>query len=129
MRKLFLTLAVTLFAFPVLACDKAGHEPSSHGGSEACALNMHGAGTPVEANAETTEGTGVLHEIDVEGSTVNLTHDPIPALHWPEMTMDLPVDESVDLTQFKEGEEIVFDLALEDEMYRIVSMKAIRSDM
>ncbi len=36
-------------------------------------------------------GTAVLHSVTEDG-LLSLTHDPIPALGWPAMTMDLPVE-------------------------------------
>ena len=42
---------------------------------------------------------------------VKVTHDPIPEWDWPTMTMDFPLDESVDLNQFNPGESIRFELA------------------
>jgi Cu(I)/Ag(I) efflux system protein CusF len=68
-------------------------------------------------------GTGILHQVDVDKKMVNLTHQPIPTLNWPEMTMDLPVTKRVDLTQFKAGDQIHFTLKKgRDNHYRIISM-------
>jgi len=41
----------------------------------------------------TAEATGRVEK--VSGATINLTHDPIPALGWPTMTMDFTLAEGV----------------------------------
>jgi Cu(I)/Ag(I) efflux system protein CusF len=77
------------------------------------------AGDKAEAS-----GKGVLHQIDSEAGTVNLTHDPIPEMGWPEMTMDLPVTRRVDLSGFSEGDPVTFTLKRgRDDVYRIVEMQ------
>lgn len=68
-------------------------------------------------------GIAILHKIDTEQSVVNLTHEPIPVLKWPTMTMDLPVGRGVDLTQFSEGDKVQFSLKQgRDKVYRIMEM-------
>ncbi|WP_420811241.1 copper-binding protein [Desulfosediminicola ganghwensis] len=57
-------------------------------------------------------GVGVIHQVSKLNRMVNMTHEPIPALNWPEMTMDLPVAKSVDLGSIKAGEQVKFHLEL-----------------
>lgn len=40
---------------------------------------------------------GVINEIAIDSRTLNVTHEPIPELNWPLMTMDFPVAEGVSL--------------------------------
>ena len=47
-----------------------------------------GAATPAPPATPTFEADGVLEEIDAAANSVTLTHGAIPALKWPEMTMD-----------------------------------------
>lgn len=107
-----------LFALPFASHsdhhDHAASEP--HG--------QHGA------SQTTAMGTGVVHSVDSEDRKINLTHDPIPALRWPAMTMDLDVADSVDLSRIAAGEEIEFQVELgEDQVYRITEiMKAGESN-
>lgn len=73
--------------------------------------------------SEAIVGTGVIHTISRMNKTVNLTHDPIPALNWPEMTMDLPVAKDVDIRSLQTGTPIQFHLELgEDKVYRITKV-------
>lgn len=79
-------------------------------------------------SADLTKGTGVLRDINIEGKKINITHGPIPSLRWPEMTMDLPVSENVDLSTFKADDEVNFFLKLEDKAYVIEKMEVIETD-
>jgi Cu/Ag efflux protein CusF len=64
----------------------------------------------VVAQAEKPAGAGTLNAIDQAKRTLNITHGPIAALHWPGMTMDFPVAPQVDVAALKPGAKIVFTL-------------------
>ena len=69
------------------------------------------------------EGKGVINSVSVDKRVVNITHEPIPAINWPEMTMDLPVTKHVDLDSVKSGETVDFMLKLgRDKQYRITKI-------
>lgn len=77
------------------------------------------AGEKAEAS-----GKGVLQQIDVKAGKVNLSHEPIPEMGWPEMTMDLPVTRRVDLKTFVAGDPVTFTLKRgRDNVFRIVEMQ------
>ncbi|MFP4611451.1 MAG: efflux RND transporter periplasmic adaptor subunit, partial [Thiohalophilus sp.] len=59
---------------------------------------------------EDIRGTGVLHEIEAEDNRVNMTHDPIPEIDWPEMTMSFDVKPDVELDAFSPDDKVEFDL-------------------
>ena len=97
----FVALALGLAAsMPALAQHPA--EPGGHGG--------HAADAPAAGQAAGIESTGVVNAIDRDAGTVNLTHEPIPALGWPSMTMDMDVGEAVDLSAIEAGEHVRFTL-------------------
>lgn len=52
--------------------------------------------------------TGKINSIDTANRTINFTHGPIEALGWPGMTMDFPVQPSIDLGALKAGETVAF---------------------
>jgi len=54
-------------------------------------------------------GEGVVHAVTPEGK-LTVSHDPIPALGWPAMKMDLAV-QGVDTATIPLGEPVTFDLA------------------
>ncbi|MCG7902879.1 MAG: copper-binding protein [Candidatus Thiodiazotropha lotti] len=85
--------------------------------------NMHDH-SMMGGDANQAMGSGVLHQVDADKKMVNLTHQPIPTLNWPEMTMDLPVTKRVDLTRFKAGDQVHFTLKKgRDNHFRIISME------
>ncbi|MCB2082031.1 MAG: copper-binding protein [Rickettsiales bacterium] len=94
---------------------------SAYAGHEHAEKSQHEHAQPSEQNG--AMGTGVIHSISQINRKVNITHDPIPALKWPEMTMDLDVADAVDLKAVKPGDEIRFHIVLgDDKVYRITKM-------
>jgi len=121
MRKVirFAAMLAAVTAFSATAADKVVH----HG-----ALTGHGAlgkgGTMRVADGAGASGEGVINSVDSEGSVVNLTHGPIPALSWPGMTMDLPVAGGVDLSDVQPGDAVRFRVVLGvDQVYRITAIE------
>ena len=55
-------------------------------------------------------GTGTVNLVDPAQHKVNLSHSPIPEIGWPAMTMDFPVDPSVDLKAIKPGTRVNFTI-------------------
>jgi Cu(I)/Ag(I) efflux system periplasmic protein CusF len=54
---------------------------------------------------------------------VNLSHNPIPEIGWPAMTMEFPVKPSVDLNALKPGTRVNFTIEKgQGGMYEIQSM-------
>jgi Cu(I)/Ag(I) efflux system periplasmic protein CusF len=54
---------------------------------------------------------------------VNLSHNPIPEIGWPAMTMDFPVAASVDLKAIKPGSRV--DFTIEKGQRGMYEIKAI----
>ncbi|MCB1503397.1 MAG: copper-binding protein [Hyphomicrobiaceae bacterium] len=89
------------------------HSKMDHG-------NMNHEAKP---GATEAQGVGVINTIDGAKKQVNLTHEPMPELGWPSMTMDLPVTGKVDLDGVKAGDKVTFRLKLgRDKVYRIMEM-------
>ena len=83
----------------------------------------HGAAPAQDAAAETS-APAVIRSVDAAGAKINVTHDPIPAIGWPKMTMDLPVTKNVDLSKVKAGDNVTIVLKLgRDKQYRVVDIK------
>ncbi|TDY04236.1 efflux RND transporter periplasmic adaptor subunit [Thiohalophilus thiocyanatoxydans] len=76
-----------------------------------------------EESTSAITGTGVLHELDPEANSVNMSHDPIPEIDWPEMTMDFKVKPDVDLEAFSPDDKVEFDLEKGDDGYVIKAMR------
>ena len=72
---------------------------------------------------EPVAAIGVIHGIDVDSRAVFLSHDPIPAIGWPAMTMDLNVAPDADLTGIEPDMVVRFTLDRgPDGMYRIATI-------
>ena len=56
------------------------------------ALSAFAEPEPAAQPAKTYEAVGTLESIDAASNTVSMTHEPIPALQWPGMTMDFGLD-------------------------------------
>lgn len=92
------------------------HAGMDHGGMD------HGAMSGGMAAAEAT-AEGVVNTIDPDAGSVNITHPPMPEINWPEMTMDIPVTGTVDLSGFSEGDTVRFTVRRgRDDVFRIVEM-------
>lgn len=64
---------------------------------------------PLRAQSDTAvQADAVVHAID--GAKVNLTHDPIPAIGWPKMTMDLSLLEGADASGIQAGDAVTIEL-------------------
>ena len=55
-------------------------------------------------------GTGTVNSVDPAQHKVNLSHNPIPEIGWPAMTMEFPVAPSVDLTAIRPGTRVNFTI-------------------
>lgn len=82
---------------------------------------MEGGMAAAEASSE-----GVINSVNAEGGSVNITHPPMPEINWPEMTMDIPVSGTVDLSAFNDGDTVQFTVRRgRDDVFRIVEMTAV----
>lgn len=100
-----LAAAVALLTgFPVLSY--AQHGEGQHVEREGESMQ----GMPMKTESGAVSGTGVINSVDQEARSVNLSHQPIAAIGWPAMTMDMTVAEDVDLAAIEEGAPVTFTL-------------------
>lgn len=64
----------------------------------------------MEMHQERFQATGVINSIDSKNRKVNVSHEPIKALGWPEMTMDFGVSDKLDLAKVILGQTVGFML-------------------
>jgi Cu/Ag efflux protein CusF len=62
------------------------------------------------------EAVGVVLEMKADDRKLNITHDPIPAIGWPTMTMDFRIGKGVELKGLKTGDRIHFTLKRDREL-------------
>ena len=60
--------------------------------------------------ADDVPGRGVVKKVDAAAGVVKLAHEPIPAIKWPAMTMDLKVQDAKLLTGIKPEQKVNFGL-------------------
>lgn len=67
--------------------------------------------------------TGTVNSVDATAHKVNITHQPIPQIGWPSMTMDFAVAPSVNLAGVRPGAKVNFSMMRQpDGMYAIQSI-------
>lgn len=99
-------MRITLSATALLAAMAMAptlHAQTSHGDHSGHA--GHGDHSTM---AEGVHTKGTLHAID--GDNVNLTHEPIPEIGWPTMTMDLKLLEDAEVGDVKPGDAVTIML-------------------
>ncbi|ADH87157.1 copper-binding protein [Desulfurivibrio alkaliphilus] len=82
---------------PALA---ASHGHGGHGKSSGATADQ----------AQVVTANGVVTATDPAGKTITLNHEPIPALNWPAMTMDLDLADPALAKGLQPGDKIVFEL-------------------
>lgn len=74
----------------------------------ALGLLVGGPASVAAQDDQAVEADAVVHA--VAGDTVNLTHEPIPAIGWPQMTMDLSLLDGADATAVEPGDAVTIEL-------------------
>lgn len=70
--------------------------------------------------------SGVVNTVDPTQHKINLSHEPIPSIGWPAMTMDFPVAPSVDLSTVKPGSRVNFTIGKgKSGMYEVQSVQPV----
>ncbi len=73
------------------------------------ALAMLAAASSLHA-ADVANGRGTVNKINNDAGSVNISHEAIPALKWPAMTMDIKVADKKILSGVKSGQAVSFGL-------------------
>ena len=96
------------------------HEMTAQGeGSSAHSAKMEMA----HAGHNDAHGTGTINSVDPAQHKLNISHQPIPEIGWPAMTMEFPVAPSVDLTAIEPGTRVNFTIEQQPGgMYEIKSI-------
>lgn len=87
--------------------------------------NEEGAslGAAPNENQASIFSIGIIHHVMPDQSKINLTHEPIPEIGWPTMTMDFGVVGDVDLESLSDGDTIHFEIGRgADGMYVITAI-------
>lgn len=71
--------------------------------------------------ADAVSGKGTVNKIDAATATVNISHEAIPAIKWPAMTMDFKVADKKILSGIKVGQAVTFGLTKEAKTGYVIS--------
>lgn len=71
--------------------------------------------------ADAASGRGTVNKIDAAAASVNISHEAIPALKWPAMTMDFKVADKKLLSGIKSGQTVTFGLARDEKNGYVIS--------
>ena len=125
MRLTTITLAAALLAAPVLAAGSGDHSGHTMPKQEMDHSKMgHGTMDHSKMDHADMEGVHTMAKINsVDGTTVNVTHPPIPALKWPTMTMDLQLLDGAELGTVAAGDSVM--LMLEQGADGMYGIKAV----
>lgn len=120
MRVSIIALIAALTAAPALA-QQGG---TAHDGSQMDHGQMDHGQMDHGGHAGMTEGVHAKAEIHaIDGETVNLTHEPIPEIGWPTMTMDLKLLEGAEVADVKPGDKVL--IMLEKDAEGLYGVRAI----
>jgi len=65
---------------------------------------------------------GSINSVMAGHRMVNITHAPVEAWNWPEMTMDFTVAESVDIDALKAGQKLHFEVTRTDDGFEVTGI-------
>jgi Cu(I)/Ag(I) efflux system protein CusF len=128
---LYRLLVMGLLPITLIACMNSGPTVAEEGATVPLGVDLGGSGpvaaaAPAEGHAPAPQqrsdiqlahaghndahGTGTVNSVDPAQHKVNLSHNPIPEIGWPAMTMEFPVKPSVDLKALKPGTRVNFTI-------------------
>jgi len=76
-------------------------------------------------NVDVISATGQVQSVDPASRSIMLTHEPIPALNWPTMTMGFTASENLSLDEIQPGANIRFDFRQTDNGFEILSAEPL----
>ena len=76
---------------------------------------------PAVQAADAANGKGTVNKIDAATATVNISHEAIPSIKWPAMTMDFKVADKKVLSSIKTGQVVTFGLTKEAKTGYVIS--------
>ena len=129
--RLYRPLLMALFPIGLIACMNSAPTVADESAAVPLGIDLGGSGpvtaaAPAEGHApypqhrsdmqmahaghNDAHGTGTVNSVDPAQHKVNLSHNPIPEIGWPAMTMDFAVKLAVDLSAIKPGSRVNFTI-------------------
>lgn len=76
---------------------------------------------PALLAADAANGKGTINKVNADAGSVNISHEAIPAIKWPAMTMDIKVADKNILTGVKPGQAVTFGLIKDPKIGYVIS--------
>ena len=129
--RLYRPLLMSLLSSALIACINPGPTTAEEDATVPIGIDLGGSGPVIAAAApeghappsqhrsdmqmaheghDDAHGTGTVNSVDPAQHKLNLSHNPIPEIGWPAMTMDFAVKPSVDLKPIKPGSRVNFTI-------------------
>lgn len=71
--------------------------------------------------ADIANGKGTINKINADVPSVNISHEAIPAIKWPAMTMDIRLADKKSLSGIKVGQAVTFGLVKDPQAGYVIS--------
>lgn len=124
MKPSTLVLAAALGLAVAMPWPSSAQQAHGEGHGESMQGSGHETGMSMQDESGAVAATGVVNTVDADTRSVNLSHEPIPAIGWPAMTMDMNVADHVDLESVDEGQPVDFTIQRgADGIYQITDLK------
>ena len=107
-------------ALPVLADGNDGHHHShpDHMNNDAHMMDqkdMGHHGSSMDSHMREVMGQGRVNKVMAEYGMLNIKHEPMPEMNWPQMSMNFKTQKQVDLSNLKPGQQVEFKLLVDDD--------------
>jgi Cu/Ag efflux protein CusF len=90
--------------------EPQAQSPGIHASERHAASHQNSGMRMAHEGRNDVHGIGTVNSVDPAQHKVNVSHNPIPQIGWPAMTMDFPVAPSVDLRALKPGTRVNFTI-------------------
>jgi Cu(I)/Ag(I) efflux system protein CusF len=118
-RSTTLILSIALSASSLAFAKDIAADSKPHGGMS----DMSAKAQNADQKEKTHTTTAVVKKADPEKGKVTLSHEPIPSLNWPAMTMSFSVKEKKLFDQLVVGNKVEVELIQQGKDYIVVAVK------
>jgi Cu(I)/Ag(I) efflux system protein CusF len=111
-RSLFVAVLTIFAGSAALSADMAG-------------MNMDKPAVPATQKPQAHRAVGVVKAVDAAKGTITLSHDPVPSIKWPAMTMAFKASKD-QITGVKAGDRVNFEFTAKGMDATVTSIKKAR---
>jgi len=120
-KSLFSAVAITTAVALSLTAFADGNDGHHHGHSDHMKQDGHMMdqkdmphhGENMDSHMREVMGHGRINKVMAGHGMVNIKHEPMPEMNWPQMSMNFKTQKQVDLSSLKPGQQIDFKLLVD----------------